>query len=96
MLIIGQRKDVILPMEKFCIGITRDNKIVATHGLCDSPDKINNSVIGIYSTREKALKVVSMIVEAYNAIETMKIDGCAWRENHMFFMPEDNEVQHES
>lgn len=48
--------------------------------------------IGAYSTEEKAIKVLNMIQSAYNAIETMKIDGGAWRDNHYFEMPQDSEV----
>lgn len=48
--------------------------------------------IGVYSTEEKAIKVLDMIQKAYNSIETMKIDKGAWRDNHYFEMPQDNEV----
>lgn len=50
------------------------------------------SVIGTYSTEEKAIKVLDMIQSAYNAIETMKIDKRTWRDNHYFQMPQDSEV----
>ena len=50
------------------------------------------AVIGTYSTEEKAIKVLDMIQSAYNAIETMKIDKGAWRDNHYFEMPQDSEV----
>ena len=49
--------------------------------------------IGEYSTGEKAIKVLDMIQSAYNAIETMKIDKGAWRDNHYFQMPSDEEVE---
>lgn len=49
-------------------------------------------VLGTYSTEEKAIKVLDMIQSAYNSIETMKIDKCAWRDNHYFQMPQDEEV----
>lgn len=48
--------------------------------------------LGSYKTMEKAIKVLDMIQSAYNAIETMKIDKGAWRDNHYFEMPQDSEV----
>lgn len=53
---------------------------------------VDGMVIGTYSTEEKAIKVLDMIQSDYNAIETMKIDGGAWRDNHYFIMPQDSEV----
>lgn len=53
----------------------------------------NAELLGIYSTKEKAIKVLDMIQSAYNSIETMKIDKCAWRDNHYFQMPSDEEVE---
>lgn len=50
-------------------------------------------LLGKYSTEEKAIKVLDMIQDAYNAIETMKVDKCAWRDNHYFQMPSDEEVE---
>ena len=49
--------------------------------------------LGEYSTKEKAIKVLDIIQSAYNTIETMKIDKCAWRDNHYFQMPSDEEVE---
>jgi hypothetical protein len=50
-------------------------------------------LLATYSTEEKAIKVLDMIQSAYNAIETMKIDKGAWRDNHYFQMPSDEEVE---
>lgn len=55
--------------------------------------KEKGELLGIYSTYEKAIKVLDMIQKAYNSIETMKIDKCAWRDNHYFQMPSDEEVE---
>ncbi len=49
-------------------------------------------LLATYSTEEKAIKVLDMIQRAYNAIETMKIDKGAWRDNHYFEMPQESEV----
>ena len=49
-------------------------------------------VLGGYSTKEKAIKVLDMIQKAYNSIEAMKIDKEAWRDNHYFEMPQDSGV----
>ena len=57
---------------------------------------IKNNEMGVlatYSLYEKAIKVLDMIQSAYNAIETMKIDKQAWRDNHYFEMPSDEEIE---
>lgn len=59
---------------------------------CFNGAEESRSKIGEYSTEEKAVKVLDMIQSAYNAIETMKIDKGAWRDNHYFEMPQESEV----
>ena len=61
---------------------------------CENGDVyISGNYMGTYSTEEKAIKVLDMIQSAYNSIETMKIDKGAWRDNHYFQMPSDEEVE---
>ena len=81
---------------------SQDKKSITTDlNLCIYEDdwthqfEVSNSIgmeLGLYSTEEKAIKVLDMIQSAYNAIETMKIDKGAWRDNHYFEMPQDSEV----
>lgn len=65
MRIISQRGGSDFQYERFCLSITSDNKIVATKGLCASPNTILNSIVAEYSTRNKADKAMEMLHAAY-------------------------------
>lgn len=75
---------------------SQDKKKIAAFDKCKATESgevfVNGAFFGNYSTEAKAIKVLDMIQSAYNAIETMKIDGGAWRDNHYFIMPQDSEV----
>lgn len=92
MIIRSQDKKQIVNFDVCHLSITTDHCIVATNGVVSYPSEILSGVISKYSTEEKAIKVLDMIQSAYNAIETMKIDKGAWRDNHYFEMPQDSEV----
>jgi hypothetical protein len=83
-------------MERFCIGIMQDNSIVALPKMHASMNDVYNSVLGNYSTREKALKVLDMIEEAYKDASIMSLRGnmsCrVFPINTVFQMPKDDEV----
>nr|DAG54981.1 MAG TPA: hypothetical protein [Caudoviricetes sp.] len=49
--------------------------------------------IGHYSTREKALKVLDMIQEAYCKFMSVKNDDAWGGKESVFYMPEDSEVE---
>ena len=86
MLIRSQSKKSIVNLDNIIEIGAHDTKIVCA-GAYGSV-----GLMGIYSTEEKAIKVLDMIQSAYNAIETMKIDKQAWKDNHYFEMPLDSEV----
>ena len=95
MLIRSQDKKLLIPLEKFTIGITKDNCICATSNICVSPAEFSAGWLGKYSTEEKALKVLDMIESAYYNLEYSKFLGC---ENDtfascVFQMPQDEEIE---
>ena len=49
--------------------------------------------IGHYSTREKAMKVLDMIQEAYCKFMSVKNDDAWDGKESVFYMPEDSEVE---
>lgn len=65
MRIISQNGNNDFQYERFCLSITLDNKIVATKGLCASPETILNSIVAKYTTRKKADKAMEMLHAAY-------------------------------
>lgn len=83
MLIRSQDGNSLFNLENLCIGIDGSAGIVAMKKLYGSPSEIHASLIGKYTTREKAMKAVDMIVEAYK------------NEESVFDMPQDYEVNAE-
>lgn len=65
MRIISQNGNVDLPYEKFVLGITKDNKIACCRECVAPPYEIYNGIIAEYSSKEKALKAMEMLREAY-------------------------------
>lgn len=55
-------------------------------------DGTGSLIVGRYSTKEKAMKVLDMIQEAYCKFMSVKNDD-AWNgKESVFYMPEDSEV----
>lgn len=77
------KKSITTDLNLFIDDFSQDEYLICNY-------KMDN--LGKYSTEEKAIKVLDMIQSAYNAIETMKIDKQAWKDNHYFEMPQDSEV----
>lgn len=92
MIIRSQNKEVVTNFEQITNIILSEEEENKIDLLAMFPGGIRDIRLGTYSTEEKAIKVLDMIQSAYNSIETMKIDKCAWRDNHYFQMPKDEEV----
>ena len=97
MLIRSQDKYSIINfdvVDRLRLSERRERGVVKEHYQTDVYYLTKNEagILGTYSTEKKALKVLDMIQSAYNAIETMKIDKQAWKDNHYFEMPQDSEV----
>lgn len=93
MLIRSQDKAQLIPIEEFAFGVTLDGFIIANKNVFVNPSNVSASVIAGYSTREKAIKVLDMICDAYegNKYEETYHEG-AYDYVPVFQMPEDDEV----
>ena len=90
MLIRSQDKEILInfnnsPAIKI-IGTKEDVTIICS-------DTYETFVIGNYSTKEKAMKVLDMIQEAYCKFMSVKNDDAWSGKESVFYMPEDSEVE---
>ena len=90
MLIRSQDKEILINFNN-----SPAIKIMGTKGdvtiICS--DTYETFVIGNYSTREKAMKVLDMIQEAYCKFMSVKNDDVWDGKESVFYMPEDSEVE---
>lgn len=56
-------------------------------------DGTGSLMVGRYSTKEKAMKVLDMIQEAYCKFMSVKNDDAWDGKESVFYMPEDSEVE---
>lgn len=68
MRVISQTGKTDIPYENFTFGITLDNCIVASRNLVASPQELLCGKIAKYSSKEKALKAMEILREAYIAM----------------------------
>ena len=95
MIIRSQDKKLLIPLDKFTIGTTKDNYVCATSNLCVSTAEIKAGVLGKYSTEEKAVKVLDMICEKYKepiVRANYTNEESLIYANSVFQMPQDSEV----
>lgn len=90
MLIRSQNKDFLINLNNSfvieVVGIEEDFKIVCS-------DQCNDYSVGCYSTKEKALKVLDMIREAYCNFMSVKNDDSWNGKEAVFRMPADEDVK---
>ena len=65
MRVISQNGTMDVPYENFVFGITLDNYISAVMNTAVRPTEVVNGIMAKYSSREKALKVMELLREAY-------------------------------
>ena len=88
MLIRSQDKEILANMEgPIAIEILGDGKGHATMYWKDS------YVLGTYSSKEKTMKVLDMIQEAYCKFMSVKNDDAWGGKESVFYMPADSEVE---
>lgn len=88
MLIRSQGKEILANMEgPIAIEILGDGKGHATMYWKDS------YVLGDYSSKEKAMKVLDMIQEAYCKFMSVKNDDAWDGKESVFYIPADSEVE---
>lgn len=92
MRIISQDGNVDLPYEKFVFGITKDNKIACCRECVAPPYEIYNGIIAEYSSKEKALKAMEMLREAW-INGTVEFEDGIYHRNIIFQFPQDDEIE---
>lgn len=96
MRVISQDGTIDVPYENFVFGITLDNYISAVMDTAVRPTEVVNGIMAKYSSREKALKVMELLREAYLkfAQATNNDSFYAFFDNpKVFRFPADNEVK---
>ena len=93
MLIRSQNKVQLIPVGEFAFSVMLNGSISANKNIFATVHKATQSIVGRYSTREKAIKVLDMICDAYegNKYEETYHEG-AYDYVPVFQMPEDDEV----
>lgn len=93
MLIRSQNKISLVKFENIVINI---NNINGKEIICWSqmnPGEDEYILLGHYSTKAKAMKVLDMIQEAYCKFMSVKNDDAWDGKESVFYMPEDSEVE---
>lgn len=85
MLIRSQNKSILIPLSRFAIGATKDGRILVSRNVYIMPQDMESSVIGTYSTEEKAIKVLDMIAKAW--------ENNSGKFRYVFQIPQDDEVE---
>ena len=87
MLIISQNKEFLVTLE-LLLDIEVSGGVISArkdYGWC--------CLLGEYSIKEKAMKVLDMIQEAYCKFMSVKNDDAWSGKESVFYMPEDSEVE---
>ena len=93
MLIRSQDKTTLVKFENIVININNINGKEIIFWSQMNPGEDEYISLGYYSTREKAMKVLDMIQEAYCKFMLVKNDD-AWNgKESVFYMPADSEVE---
>lgn len=90
MLIRSQDKRMIVNFDNICTVSAfpeKDSEDVYVE------DGTGSLMVGRYSTKEKAMKVLDMIQEAYCKFMSVKNDDAWSGKESVFYMPEDSEVE---
>lgn len=87
MLIRSQNKEVLVLLETL-LNIEASGGVISTRR-----DMSWCCLLGEYSTKAKAIKVLDMIQEAYCKFMSVKNDDAWGGKESVFYMPADNEVE---
>ena len=94
MLIRSQDKTALVKFENIVVNLKLPDSLkVICWGWQDAQKSGGYFILGEYSTKAKAMKVLDMIQEAYCKFMSVKNDD-AWNgKESVFYMPEDSEVE---
>lgn len=94
MLIRSQDKTALVKFENIVINLKLPDSLnVICWSLQDAQRNGGYLILGKYSTKEKAMKVLDMIQEAYCKFMPVKNDDAWDGKESVFYMPEDSEVE---
>lgn len=96
MRVISQDRTIDVPYENFAFGITLDNYISAVMDTAVRPTEVVNGIMAKYSSREKALKVMELLREAYLKFAHATNDDSFYTffdNPKVFLFPTDDEVK---
>lgn len=94
MLIRSQDKTALVKLENIVVNLKLPDSLnVICWSLQDAQRSGGYFVLGKYSTKAKAMKVLNMIQEAYCKFMSVKNDDAWSGKESVFYMPEDSEVE---
>ena len=94
MLIRSQDKTALLKFENIVINLKLPDSLnIICWSLQDAQRSGGYFILGKYSTKAKAMKVLDMIQEAYCKFMSVKNDDAWSGKESVFYMPEDSEVE---
>ena len=94
MLIRSQDKTALVKFENIVINLKLPDSLnIMCWSLQDAQRSGGYFILGRYSTKEKAMKVLDMIQEAYCKFMSVKNDDAWSGKESVFYMPEDSEVE---
>ena len=94
MLIRSQDKTALVKFENIVVNLKLpDSLTIICWSLQDAQRSGGYFILGKYSTKAKAMKVLDMIQEAYCKFMSVKNDDAWDGKESVFYMPEDSEVE---
>lgn len=94
MLIRSQDKTALVKFENIVINLKLPDSLnIICWSLQDAQRSGGYFILGRYSTKAKAMKVLDMIQEAYCKFMSVKNDDAWSGKESVFYMPEDSEVE---
>lgn len=87
MRVISQGGEIDVPYDLFVFGITSDNRVTAIRDSVARPYECTNGFMAKYSTKEKAIKAMKMLREAW------KFETGIYHGNIIFQFPKDSEIE---
>ena len=94
MLIRSQDKTALVKFENIVINLKLPDSLnIICWSLQDAQRSGGYFILGKYSTKEKAMKVLDMIQEAYCEFMAVRNDDMWCGKESVFQMPEDSEVE---
>lgn len=92
MRVISQGGEIDVPYDIFVFGITIDNRVTAIRDSVARPYECTNGFMAKYSTKEKAIKAMEMLREAW-INEAIEFENGIYHRNIIFQFPQDDEIE---